>query len=190
MKFWHNWLLNNWSKLLKWKGPRTSPHSSKLFKRLLKIIVFVYIYQLTKFGYLMSCGLNIYSKMHPASCTNIHHDVTDLVNHEIVKNTKTWISSERNITFLQNKKILNLCIRWHILRSYCFVTEETFKEVHHSAHLFIIAIGSHSQKEWKQQQIIFLHYSCSVTMINVKENLKWRKMWRKITIICEGKFMY
>ena len=134
--------------------------------------------------------------MHPASCTNIHHDVTDLVNHEIVKNTKTWISWEQNITFLQNKKIHNLCFRWHILRSYCYVTEETFKEVqysctaHHSSHLFIIAIGSHSQKEWKQQQIIFLHYSCSVTMINVKENLKWRKIWRKITIICEGKFMY
>ena len=23
------------------------------------------------------------------SCTNTHHDVTDLVNHEMVKNTKT-----------------------------------------------------------------------------------------------------
>ena len=62
----------------------------------------------------------IYSKMHPVSCTNIYHDVTDLVNHEMVKNTKSWISWERNITFLQNKKILNLCIILHSLRSYHF----------------------------------------------------------------------
>ena len=60
-------------------------------------------------------------------CTNTHHDVTDLVNHGIVKNTTNWISWELNITFLQNKKILNLCLLWHILRSYRFVAEVTFK---------------------------------------------------------------
>ena len=69
----------------------------------------------------------IYSKMHLVSCTDTHRDVTDLVNHEMVKNTKTWISSERNIIFLRNKEFLNLCSRWHILRSYCFVVEVTFK---------------------------------------------------------------
>ena len=69
----------------------------------------------------------IYSKIHPVSCTNTHHDVTDLVNHGMVKNTKTWISWERNIIFLWNKKILNLWLRWHILRSYRFVAEVTFK---------------------------------------------------------------
>ena len=57
----------------------------------------------------------IYSKMHPVSCTNTHHDVTDLVNLGMVKNTKTWISWERNTTFPRNKKILNLRIRWCIL---------------------------------------------------------------------------
>ena len=36
--------------------------------------------------------------MHPVSCTNAHHDVTDLVNHVMV-----------------------------ILRSYCLVAEVTFK---------------------------------------------------------------
>ena len=64
--------------------------------------------------------------MHPVSCTNTHHDVTDLVNHGMVKNTKTWISWEQNITFLQNKKILNLCLTWHILRSFCFLAEVTY----------------------------------------------------------------
>ena len=62
--------------------------------------------------------------MHLVSCTNTHHcDVIDLVNHGMVKNTKTWISWERNIIFLWNKKILNLCFRWLILRSYCFAAE-------------------------------------------------------------------
>ena len=49
------------------------------------------------------------------------------VNHGMVKNTKTWKSWKRNIIVLQNKKILNLRLRWHILRSYCFLTELTFK---------------------------------------------------------------
>ena len=69
----------------------------------------------------------ICSKMQPVSCANTHHDITDLLNHGMVKNIKTWISWEGNITFLQNKKFLNLCLRWHILRSYRFVVEVTFK---------------------------------------------------------------
>ena len=64
--------------------------------------------------------------MHPFSCNSTYLDVTDLVNHRRVKNRKNWISSEQNTTFLQNKKILNLCFKWHILRSYCFVAEITF----------------------------------------------------------------
>ena len=58
------------------------------------------IYQSTKFGGLMSCGSKDIFKMHPISCTNTYHDVTDLVNHEMTGNTKTWISRERTITFL------------------------------------------------------------------------------------------
>ena len=64
--------------------------------------------------------------MHPVSFTKTCYDVTDLVNHGIVENTKTWIAWELNLTFLRNKKILNLCLRWHISRSYHFVAEETF----------------------------------------------------------------
>ena len=44
--------------------------------------------------------------MHLVSCTNTHHDVTDFVDLGMVKNTKTWISWERKITFPWNKKIL------------------------------------------------------------------------------------
>ena len=36
--------------------------------------------------------------MHPASFTNTNCDVTDLVNHGMVKNKNPWISWERNIT--------------------------------------------------------------------------------------------
>ena len=66
----------------------------------------------------------IYSKMHPVSHTNTHH-ITDLVNHGMVQNTKTWISREWNITFLWNKNS-NPCLILHILRSYRFVVEITF----------------------------------------------------------------
>ena len=65
--------------------------------------------------------------MHLVSCTNTHPDIIDLVNYGIVKNTKTWISWEWKITFLKNKKTLNLCLKWQILRSFCFVGEVTFK---------------------------------------------------------------
>ena len=44
--------------------------------------------------------------MRPVSCTNTLCDVTDLVNHRMAKNTKTWISWERIITFLRNDKLL------------------------------------------------------------------------------------
>ena len=64
--------------------------------------------------------------MYLLSCTNTHSYVTDTANHWMVKNTKTWISREWNIIFLRNKKIRNLCLRWHILRSYRFVVEVTF----------------------------------------------------------------
>ena len=37
----------------------------------------------------------IYSKMRPVSCTNTLRDITDLVNHGMVKTTKTWISWKR-----------------------------------------------------------------------------------------------
>ena len=69
----------------------------------------------------------IYSEMYLVSCANTHCDITDSVNHGTAKNTKAWISSEQNIIFLRNQKILNLCLSWHILRSYRFVAEVTFK---------------------------------------------------------------
>ena len=75
----------------------------------------------------MRCGSKEYSKMYLVSCTNTHLDVTIMVNHGMVKNTKTGISWEQNIIFLQNKKILNLYLRWQILRSYCFVAEVIIK---------------------------------------------------------------
>ena len=76
-------------------------------------------------------------KMHPISCTNTHHDITDLVSHGI-----SW---EWNITFLWNKKILNLCIRWHILRSYHFVAEVTFKE---KSYLKMLGLSFSAKWDW------------------------------------------
>ena len=56
LETWPNSLLSNSSKLLNWKEPVTQPQSSKSFKRFQKNIPLAYIYQLTKFGGLMSCG--------------------------------------------------------------------------------------------------------------------------------------
>ena len=47
-------------------------------------------------------------KKHLVSCTNTHHDVTGLVNHGMVKNTKTGISGGQDISIKQ--KILVTCV--------------------------------------------------------------------------------
>ena len=65
--------------------------------------------------------------MHLLSCTNNHRDVTDLVNHGMVRNTKNLNILRTNIIFLRNEKILNLCFRWRILTTYRFVVDVTFK---------------------------------------------------------------
>ena len=52
------------------------PNLSKDSWKLLPLLI------LMKFGDLMSGG----------SCANTYYDVTDFVNHEMAKNTKTWIS--------------------------------------------------------------------------------------------------
>ena len=66
-----------------------------MIQRFQKNITFAYTYQLTKFGGLMSCvwfnefgGLMSYLNMHLVSCTNTHHNVTDLVNRGMAKTTK------------------------------------------------------------------------------------------------------
>ena len=87
----------------------------------------------------------IYLKMHPVSCSDTHHYVKYLVNHVMVKNTKTWIFWEQKITFLRNKKIFNLCLRWHILRSYYFVSEVTFAFSNKNFHFFAIKTGYSEQ---------------------------------------------
>ena len=69
---------------------------------------------------------DLWFKRYIQKCTLSHALVTDLVNLGMVKNTKTWISSERNIISLQNKNILNMYFRWHILRSYHFIAKVTF----------------------------------------------------------------
>ena len=76
--------------------------------------------------------------MYPVSYTNTHHIITVLVNRGMVKNTKIWTSWEWNITFLRNKKILNLCIRSHNLRSYPFVAKVTL-----NFYTRILDCGSH-----------------------------------------------
>ena len=99
------------------------PNCSKDYWKLLSLLTSINWPSLVTSWFVVQ---KIYSKMHLVSCTNTHRDVTDLVNHGMAKNTKTWISWERKIIFRRNKTILNLCFRWHILRIYRFVAEVTF----------------------------------------------------------------
>ena len=108
------------------KGLKSSPslpNCSKDYWKLLSLLISINWPSLVASWFVVQ---KIYSKMHLVSWTNTHRDGTDLVNHGMVKNTKTWISRERNITFLKNKKILKLCLRWRILRNYRFLAEVTF----------------------------------------------------------------
>ena len=131
MKYWNLEILGYWvigadcwiKKDL--ESSRSPPNCSKDYRKLLPLLISINWPSLVTSWVVVQ---KIYSKMHLVSCTNTHCDVTDLVNHEMVKNAKTWISWERNIIFLRNKKILNLWFRRHILRSYRFVAEVTFKK--------------------------------------------------------------
>ena len=51
-------------------------------------IAHAFIYQLTQYGRLMSCGSKDIFKNAPCLCSNTHRDITDLVNYAMVKNTK------------------------------------------------------------------------------------------------------
>ena len=103
--------------------------------------------------------------MHPVSCTtNIHHDVTDLVNQDMVKDTKIWVSWEWNVNFLWNKIILNIYHRWHILRNYRFVAEVIFR--------------SQRYRVWCRSNQIFLPYSHHVfTAKFINSFFKYSKFW-------------
>ena len=128
MKHWHLDVISYWviGRFLNGKDLEPSPSPPNCSKDSIKLLPL--LISISWPGLVTSWVVvqKIYSKMHLVSCTNTHHDVTDLLNHGIVKNTRTWISWERNITFLRKKETLNLCLRWHILRSYCFVAEVIF----------------------------------------------------------------
>ena len=113
--------MSNWSKLLNW---RLNPSPPDCSKDSWKIIALVFIYQLANFGDLMSYGSKDIFKYAPCL---FHHDVTDMVNQDMAKDTKIWVSWEWNVNFLWNKKILNIYLRWHISRNYCFVAEVIFR---------------------------------------------------------------
>ena len=61
---------------------------------------------MTIYGHSMSCDSKDLIKMHPISCTNTPHDFTDMVNLEMVRKTKTWISWEWDRSFPQIKKLI------------------------------------------------------------------------------------
>ena len=128
LESWHNCLFINWSRLLDWKGPvyNLTP-VLQIVKKIMKNFTLVYIHELTKYGDLMIfISKNIFKN---APCLMYWYSSWRhrFGNHGSVENTKTWISAEQNITFLRNEKSLNVYLKWHILRSSCFVAKVTFK---------------------------------------------------------------
>ena len=120
--------MSNWGRLLSWKGSVTLAPVLQIVQAIRENYCCCLYLSIGQVCWEWVVVQNKFSKMHPVLCTNTHHDVTDLVNHGMVKNTKTWISWKRNIIFLRNKKILNLCLRWHILKSYRFLAGVTFND--------------------------------------------------------------
>ena len=86
----------------------------------------------------MSCSSKDIFKNAPCIMYNTRHEVTDLLNHAMVKNIKNWISWERNITFLRNKK--DLCLRWHILRNYRFCSGGNLIKCVHKLGFFLFVL--------------------------------------------------
>ena len=80
--------MSNSSRLLNWKGPETYPSSPIYTKDSWKLLPLhisnIWPSLVTQWVAVQK----IYSEMHPASFTNTDHDVTDLLNHGMVKNTK------------------------------------------------------------------------------------------------------
>ena len=85
----------------------------------------------------------------------------------MVKNTKTWMSWERNIIFLRNKKILNLCVRWLILRSYHFVAEVTFNMLQESILWWKIIYAFHFYTNSRKLQLPILQNMSVLTVVFV-----------------------
>ena len=112
--------MNNWSTL---KRTWNLSLVTKLFKRSLKFISLAYIYLLLKFCGLMSCGSKDIFKNAPY----YHHVLyaTDLINMGWLKIQNIEYLENRTELFYKTKKIINLWLRWHILKSYCFVAEVT-----------------------------------------------------------------
>ena len=105
--------LSTGCKIEKYLEPSSSPPNySKDYLKLLLMLISINWPSLVASWVVVQ---KIYSKMYLGSCTNDHCDVTDLVNHGMVKNTKAWTSWEQNIMFLRNKKNINLWEVWEVI---------------------------------------------------------------------------
>ena len=99
----------------------------------------------------------------------------------MVKNTNTWISWERNIIFLSNKKILNLHLRWHILRSYRFVEEVTLTLFFPMLYLYCIRIPQvvykcNVGKKWFKMQTFWVISKIFNLHDLTDKHISWKKL--------------
>ena len=115
------------------------------------------------FGTLMSCGSKDMLKRYIVSCTNTHHDITDLAKHQLVEDTKIWIS-----------QILNLCLRWYILRNYCFVAEVTSNSLAEIRNLENLKFLHNCSNKVLQQFIFTFYFHKTMYFLKQKKSSsKW-----------------
>ena len=116
----------------------------------------------------------IYSKLYLVSCTNnTHRDVTDFANHGMIENRKTWISWERNIILLCNKKNFNMCLKWHILKSYNFVVGVTFKKIILAWITAKLLENPFNIAKIQEFELIILHHFKDVIIPKPEWNSQW-----------------
>ena len=82
----------------------------------------------------------------------------------MVKNTKTWMSWKQKIIFLRNGKIIQLCLRWHILRSCHFASDVPLNCLWLAESIFYMAhlpLSGH-QLQWTYNYWVFYVHSFSM----------------------------
>ena len=87
---WHNWLFNNVEQVAKLKKTWNLTPVLQIVQKIPENYCPCLYLSVGQVWWLNEMWFKryIYSKIQLVSCTNTHHDATDLVNHGMVKNTK------------------------------------------------------------------------------------------------------
>ena len=118
----------------------------------------------------------IYTKMYPISCTNTHHDVTDLINHGMVKIQKFEYLENGTWLFYERKKSLT-CALYDKLWEVIVFQRRLPLSLRRMISLHIYYIASNFQLTifiniiWKAFMVLNPH-ECSLILFDIKNQLQ------------------